>query len=499
MVMADQRQVLARGRAVAVGQGAIQWAVLALAVIITVRALYYCSTVLPILRWPFEIHGGESTMLYESQLLNPRDLAGSLRALYGPQQADRFVAGNYPPFYLLFWAFDPGGSSYITGRGLSLLGGIVAALAGGVAVAATVTGGRAWRIGIGCLGGAAFICTVPVFQQLSIAKPDMIAIAFAACGLACFAVLPDRRGAALAGVCCALAGLTKQSVGFATVALLIAALRQHWRVGLTLLLSCGATVLAVLGGIWLVVGPSLFEHLIIYNLRSWRQDRFESLNEKFFMQHWPLLIAALLYAAWAVRARPRSALSYYPITALVVLLMVGSDGAARNYYVELCLAMGLGAALAVGTFLRSRPPIALSLGTAALALVAIHAFRAYTLFVMGLYVPGLPVNDKDPNPVLAQVDAVRDPVLILADNAGYLAMRGRPVVIDDPYLASLMIAEKRWDPSTVITNIAARRYTLVLVNDVTDESLRVTWGNQIIDTLLDNYEPHQDGYVPKKP
>src|SRR5215213_10219436 len=97
MVMADQRQVVARGRAVAVGQRAIQWAVLALAVIVTVRALYYCSTVLPILRWPFEIHGGESTMLYESQLLNPRDIAGSLRALYGPQQADRFVAGNYPP------------------------------------------------------------------------------------------------------------------------------------------------------------------------------------------------------------------------------------------------------------------------------------------------------------------------------------------------------------------------------------------------------------------
>src|SRR5262249_22087555 len=160
---------------------------------------YYCWMVLPIIRWPFEIHGGESTMLYESHLLDS-DLFGNIRTLYGPQQADRFVAGNYPPLYLFFWTLDPGPSSYITGRALSLLGGVVAALAGAMAVYATLTGGRAWRIGMGLLGGAAFLCTVPVFQQIGIAKPDMVALAFAACGLACFAVLPDRRGAVLAGI-----------------------------------------------------------------------------------------------------------------------------------------------------------------------------------------------------------------------------------------------------------------------------------------------------------
>ena len=369
MVMVQKRQPTGEdGRGLALLRQLVGLVVLTMAAFMALRAAYFCWTALAILRWPFEIHGGESTMLHESQLMDA-DFLGSLREIYGPERTDRFTAGNYPPIYLILWALDPGASSYITGRALALLGGIVAAVAGGVAVAYTVEGGRAWRIGIGTLGGGAFLCTVPVFQQISNAKPDMTAIAFAACGLAAYAIWPDRRGALLAGFCCALAGLTKQSVGFATLAILIAATRQGWRVGLTFLVTCGATVLATLGALWAFVGPTLFEHLIVYNMRHWRQDRFISLNEKFIGQHWPLLAAAILYTAWAVWSRPRSPLSYFPLTAAAVMVMVGSDGAARNYYVELCLALGLAAALGVGTFLRARRPLATTLGTAATLLV----------------------------------------------------------------------------------------------------------------------------------
>lgn len=496
MGVVSQRYDAARTSRVSIGRGVLQGVVLTLAALLAARALYYCWTALPIIRWPFAIHDGEATMLYESQLLNSH-LLHSLRAIYGPQRADRFVAGNYPPIYLFLWALKPGVASYITGRGLSLLGGIVAAIAGGVAVYATVDGGRLWRIGIATLGGAAFLSTVPVFQQIGIAKPDMVALAFAACGLACYAAFPDHRGALLAGLCGALAGLTKQSIGFATVAILLAALRQHWRIALTLVLACGVTVLTVLGSLWLIAGSALFEHLVLYNLRPWRQDRFDSLNQKFVEQHWPLLVAALVYTVWALRARPRSPLTYYPLTALVVMLMVGAEGAARNYYIELTLAIALGAALAVGTFLRSRPPLAASLGAGALVLVSLHIFRAYTLFTVGAYVPTLPPSGPDPNPILAQVDAAPDPVLILADSPDYLAMRGRPVVIDDPFLAQIMLVEHRWNLDAIVANIGAKRYSLVLTVGMTDEALRKAWGSPLVDALLANYRPDRDGYVPK--
>lgn len=497
MIGANERAAVGGDeRAIALARRIVGAIVLALAALMALRAAYYCWTALTILRWPFEIHGGESTMLHESQLMDA-DFIGSLRAIYGPERADRFTAGNYPPIYLILWALDPGSSSYITGRALATLGGIAAAIAGGVAVAFTVEGGRALRAGIGVLGGAAFLCTVPVFQQITIAKPDMTALAFAACGLAAYAVFPDRRGAIGAGFCCALAGLTKQSVGFAALAILIAATRQHWRVGLAFLLTCAATVAVALGTLWAFVGPTLYDHLITYNRRPWRQDRFIGLNEKFIGQHWPLLGAALLYTVWAVRRRPRSPLSYFPLTAAAVMVMVGSDGAARNYYVEFCLALGLAAALGVGSFLRAARPLAATLGAVSLLLVGIHLFRAYTLFIVGLYVPTLPLNERDLNPTLQQVDAVRDPVLILADDPGYLVMRERPVVIDDPFLASLMIREGHWQPDEVIANLEARRYTLVLAVATTDEEVRAAWGDRLADALLANYESYGDGYLPK--
>ncbi len=100
---------------------------------LVIRAGYYVRMVFPMLVWPHEAVGGEATMLYESALIQ-RDPLGGLHALYGPQPTDGFIAGNYPPLYLFFWALNPGPSSFITGRALSLLWGVIAALAGGVAV-----------------------------------------------------------------------------------------------------------------------------------------------------------------------------------------------------------------------------------------------------------------------------------------------------------------------------------------------------------------------------
>jgi len=112
-------------------------------------------------------------------------------------------------------------------------------------------------------------------------------------------------------------------------------------------------------------------------------------------------------------------------------------------------------------------------------------------------VPTLPLNERDPNPTLQQVDAAPDPVLILADDPGYLVMRERPVAIDDPFLASLMIREGHWDPAGMLANIKARRYTLILAVEMTDEELRASWENEIVDALLENYESYGDGYLPK--
>lgn len=469
-----------------------------LAVVMAARATYYGWTALDLVRWPHETHNGEAVMLSESELLG-RDFVGGLRALYGPQPPDGFIAGNYPPLYFALWALKPGPSAFPTGRGLSLLAGLIAAVAGGIAVGAALRGSWAIRVGAGLLGGAAFICTIPVFQQISIAKPDMVALAFAACGLAIFELATGRRGYLLAGCLFGLALLTKQSIGLALAAAGIAALRRGPRALLPLIAGTALTVGLVLGALWLLAGNTLFAHLILYNTRPWRDDRFESLNGKFLTQHWPLLLPALMHSAWGIWGRAKSALTYYPLTALVVLLTVGAEGGARNYYVELCLAIGLGTALALGTLLSARRATLLPVSAALLVLLGFYAVRAYTSFIIGQYVPTPPVQDGGRNnQLLAIVDAAPDPVL--ADNTSFLAMRGRPIVIDDGFLAMIVRDKGRWDTAGIVANVQARRYSLVLTaNNLTDEELRRAWGDAVVDALYANYDrTSPETFVPKR-
>lgn len=488
-----QRNIWPIARAIGLG------AVIVLALALTARAGYYLWTAVAMVTWPHEAHNGEGTILHESQLIG-QDFLGGLRALYGPQPADGFIAGNYPPLYPLLWALKPGPSALPTGRGLSLIAGLVVALAGGVAVWAALPGRQALRITAGALGGALFLCTIPVFQQIGIAKPDMVALAFAACGLVCFERATGWRGAALAGFCFGLALLTKQSIGLALAAATFAALRRGPRTLLPFLTSTALTFGLVIGALWLLAGNSLFEHLILYNTRPWRPDRFESLNEKFLTQHWPLLVPALAYAAWGLWRRGTSALTYYPFTATLVLLTVGAEGATRNYYIELCLAIGLGTALALGTALSAHRALPLFIGAALALLVGFYTHRTYTSFIVGQYVPTPPVQDGGTmNTLLAITDAAPDP--ILTDSVSFLALRDRPIVIDDDFLAIIVRDKGLWNTDGIVAAVAARRYPLVLTAKyTTDAELRRAWGDRLVDTLYANYDrTGSTTFAPKKP
>lgn len=479
--------------------GQVLLAIVAIAAII--RAGYFVGTSFGLVNWPHEATGGEATMLHESQLLADHGLIGGLRLIYGPQDDDQFTAGNYPPLYILLWALEPGQSGFPTGRLLSLLAGFVTAGAGGFAVYAALSrrGSRTVAIGSGLLGGALFLCNMPVFQQIFIAKPDMVALAFAACGLALFERSNSRLGMILAGTCFALGLLTKQSIGFALLAALVAAYRRSPRDAFRLAITVGAIGLVALGLLYLIAGPALFERLVVYNTRPWREDRLISLDRKFLALHWLLVVPALGYTLWGLRQRIGSALTYYPFAAMAVLFTVGAEGGARNYYIELCLAASLGAAMAVGTLLNARewrwqPMSALTVG-----LVAVFVLRAYTVFVRDAYIPEPPVEEGAyRNWVLSVVDSTPDP--ILSDDVSYLAMRDRPVIIDDNFLCTIVREKGLWEDNGIVADLENQVYPLVLtVRTENEEQLRDLWGDEIVNALYENYVPLGDGrFIPEK-
>jgi hypothetical protein len=340
---------------------------------------------------------------------------------------------------------------------------------------------------------------VPVFQQIAIAKPDMLALAFAACGLAIFEFSTGRRGYILAGICFGLGLLTKQSVGFALAAALVAALRRDRQAFLALAATVAATGAVALGGLWLLAGNSLFDHLIVYNTRPWRADRFESLNDKFLRLHWPLLIPAIAHSLWGLYGRGRSALTYYPLFALTVLLTVGAEGGARNYYIELCLAAGLGLALALATLLNSRAALLLPVSAVALIVAAFYAQQAYTLFIRGLYVPEPPLKDGTfLNATLAIADSAPDP--ILSDDINYLAIRNRPAILDDSFLAMIVRNKGLWQPTGIIAAVEAKQYPLIITaRNQTDAEIRRLWGDPLVDAIYANYDrAGPTHFIPKR-
>lgn len=473
----------------------------AITVAIFGRALFYAYSVLPLIRWPFEQVPGEGTMLFESQLLH-RGLLSGLRALYGPQVADRFIAGNYPPVYLLLWALKPGAAAgYPFGRLLSLAAGGVTAVAGGIAVAHAVRG-SGWIKGLaGILGGSLFVATVPVMQQLTIAKPDMVALALAALALAVFEFRRERGGLVASGLLLALALLTKQSLFFVVASLAIAALRGGRRDLIRFMAPLTLTGIIAVAVLLAVAGTSLFEHLVLYNRRGWGHERLLALDAKFVKLHWPLLIASVAYGLWGLRYRPRSPLTYFPLFALGTLVTIGVEGAYRNYYLELCLAMALGAAMALGTLFGSARAYALPGALVGVVLVGTYAGILYTEITPAGYL----ANVRDPkqlergdrfSKLLVRIDAAPDPVL--SDEAGLLAMRGRVPVLDDPFLAKLMRDKGRWDASAVVAGLRARSYSLFIPSVTDGRPLRVQWGDEFVDALESNYERGPDGVYSRR-
>lgn len=466
------------------------------ALLLVARGLYYVWLATAYVRWPYESTFGEGTLLAEASLLEQGPLSG-LRAIYGPRLPDRFIAGNYPPLYLLLWALKAGPAAFPTGRALSILAGLATAAASASLVYCAAPGGAVTRVAGALLGGGTLLCTLPMLQQLGVAKPDMVALALVAWGLFAFEVFPGRRGIVVAGSLFALAILTKQSAGFGLIAAAVAAFMRRPRDVVTLLGAVLVTLALSLGGLFALAGPALYDHLVLSNIRIWHADRAWQFTARFITLHWPLLLVALAHGAWAVWARRGSALAYYPFVALAVLPTAGSEGGGRLYFLELCLALAVAVGLAVGSLLARTRRSTLPLSLAALALVALFTRTAYVEFTLGKYVPAPRLADGGRlYPQLLRLDRTPDPVL--SEEPGLVAMRRRTVIIDDSFLADLMRRRGLWDNQGIVDAVIAERYNAIFVRTTDEAILRARWGDAFVDALLAHYREGGDAtYLPR--
>ena len=357
-------------------------------------------------------------------------------ATYSDAGGSAFTAANYPPLYFLLASV---GDPFVTGRVLSVL----ATLAIAILVAWRARcGGRLAAAALG-LG---WLALSPVAIWGPAVKPDLVALA-----LTVGAVLAlERRRSGFAAVLLVLAMTTKPTAIVPAIALLVWIVWRD-RTMLRPFVVAGAAAAAVAAIALVPFGYSdVWRHVVGWNALPWTAESALLLGVIGVV-----VLAALLGGALVSRgfAGPIAA---YAVAGLAIVALGGREGATINYLLDLAAAGSL--ALAAAAPVLARAPFYPIVAIANLVLAAL------LLDPLGL-VPGRTATTGawgDPARISsARADLVSDD-LVLAEDSGILLSTGHRVVIDDLFLWSRLVARGAIDPSTVIADVEAARFTAVV-------------------------------------
>jgi hypothetical protein len=357
-------------------------------------------------------------------------------AAYADAGGSAFTAANYPPLYFLLASV---GDPFVTGRLLSVIATL--AIAGLVAWRAR-EGGRVVAAAL-ALG---WLALSPVAIWGPALKPDLVALALTVGGVLAL----ERRRPGLAAVLLVAATLTKPTAIVPAIALLV---WVAWRDRALLrgFLTRGAAAAAVAAVALVPVGyAGLWRHVVSWNALPW------SAESALLLAIIGVVILAALVGAALVSRGFRGPIAAYAVAALAVVALGGREGATINYLLDLAAAGSL--ALAAAAPVLARAPFYPIVAIANLLLAAL------LLDPLGL-VPGRTATTGawgDPARVAsARADLASDD-LVLAEDSGVLLATGHRVVVDDLFLWSRLVARGAIDPSALLADVEAARFTAVV-------------------------------------
>lgn len=357
-------------------------------------------------------------------------------ATYTDVVGSGFVAANYPPLYFLAASF---GDPFVSGRILSIVAtGSVAGLIGWRARA----GGRVAALAVG-LG---WLALAPVMIWGPAVKPDPLALAFTAGAVLAL----EGRRASLAGVLIVLAILTKPTAIVVLIAFLVwtaareAALLPRLLIGAAWTAAVAAVALVPFGyeGLW--------RHVVTWNALPWEA------GSALLLVALGVVIHAALIGGTVLARSSGGPIAAYGVAALFIVLLGGREGATINYLLDLGVAGSLGVAAMAQRLRRSALyPIA--------AVVSL-ALAALLLDPLGI-VPGRTATTGawgDPTRLASARLLLGPDVLVLAEDSGLLIATGHPVLLDDLFLWSRLVARGTIDPGPVLEDVRASRYSAIL-------------------------------------
>jgi hypothetical protein len=388
-------------------------------------------------------------------------------ATYADAGGSTFTAANYPPLYFLLASV---GDPFVTGRVLSVIATV--GIAGLVAWRAR-SGGLLVAIAL----GVGWLALSPVAIWGPAVKPDLVALA-----LTVGAVLAlERRRPGLAAVLLILAIVTKPTAIVPAIALLgwVAwrdrGLLRRFVVAASIALALAAVALVPFGY------GDLWRHVVTWNALPWSVE-----SALLLALIGVVVLAALLGAAFVSRGFS-GPIAAYAVGALAIVVLGGREGATINYLLDLAAAGSL--ALAAAAPVLARAPLYPIVAIVNLAVAAL------LLDPLGL-VPGrTPTTGAwgDPSRIASAELVLASDELVLAEDSGVLIATGHRAVVDDLFLWSRLVSRGAIDPSALLSDVEAARFTAV-VSEVDLAQLgsapayeRARWAPSLVQAVDERY------------
>lgn len=404
------------------------------------------------LNFPYDLNYGEGYVLFDALRLAQR------QPIYVDLQQFPMVRSPYPPLFPLIWsALIPlAGPTLWPGRALEMVS--LLALSGIVAWNAW----RACRSALPAVAAVGLLAASPfVYQWAGYARVDLLALGFAAGGVAAAQWVRGRGGLVLAALLCGLALWTKQTAITAGLAVAIALTLRSRREGLGFVALVALPTALIAGAINVTSGGEFVRHVILGNASNPVLPlRAAIYIATFVFLHLIAISAGVWWLRRALGGRP-SPVAIYLVVSLFASYSAGNGGSSVNYLIEPVVALALAVPFAWRA-LRSTTPLAAPLfATAQLALL-LHVPNGFGTAYLGENALGHTPTAGD-WAVGARLDETVNtaPGEVIAEPAGFAVRNGRPVFLQPIDLRAEEL-HGRWQSRPLVEALASGRFSTVI-------------------------------------
>lgn len=438
------------------------------------------------IRFPFPLDYGEGPLLNQAKLL----AAG--RNIYRPDLTDYpYTVANYPPVYVTMLALASRvlGLSYAIGRAITMTAALMSATFI-VLILHALTDDRM----ASAVGGMLFFAFPYVIYWSSLARVDLVALAFSLAGILVIARWPYERGSPFVSALLMMGAVfTRQSYLLAAPLAVAGWLfLQSPRKAATFVLSLTTGTLVLFGFLNALTQGGIFFHTVIANANYFSPSRLARYLLHFLLSSAPLLVIVLAELGSSTRRRQNTSVLplLYLLGGFLSTLTIGKVGSEVNYFLELVAALCLVTGVAVARWRQSsRTPWVRPILFALLALQTVWLLRLSRLHTH----PTTLRFQMQPEFETLQDLVQEEPGPILADEYMSLLVVNERELLLQPFEFTRLADEGKWDQSRLIADIRARRFGLILISDqppVFSETLaRSRWTPEMWGAIQEAYEP----------